>query len=146
MAKTRSIPYWTASFFSSAVTDLVLIYESVTSSASVVRWIIQHSISVFSYDWMSLMLRPKVRPPVCLGIEPDSYYCQTVVGLLMWGALSDERTGLSFTIAVGPRQRNLFGAKSRGTRDHILVSQIRDFPFRRVLRLAGLRWSLMLWR
>jgi hypothetical protein len=24
----------------------------------------------------------------------------------MWGAVSDERTGLSFTIAVGPRQRS----------------------------------------
>jgi hypothetical protein len=24
----------------------------------------------------------------------------------MWGALSDEMTGLSFTIAVGPRQRS----------------------------------------
>jgi hypothetical protein len=35
--KTRSIPYWTTSVFSSAVTDLVLIYESVTSSAFVVR-------------------------------------------------------------------------------------------------------------
>jgi hypothetical protein len=34
------------------------------------------------------------------------YYCQTVAGLLMWGALSDERTGLSFTIAAGPRQRS----------------------------------------
>jgi hypothetical protein len=26
----------------------------------------------------------------------------------MWGALSDERTGLSFTTAPGPRQRNHF--------------------------------------
>jgi hypothetical protein len=41
--KTRSIPCWTTSVFSSAVTDLVLIYESVTSSASVVRWLTLHS-------------------------------------------------------------------------------------------------------
>jgi hypothetical protein len=41
------------------------------------------------------------------GLRPDFYYCQTVAGLLMWGALSDERTGLSFTIAAGPRQRGL---------------------------------------
>jgi hypothetical protein len=40
------------------------------------------------------------------GIRPDSYYCQTVAALLKWGALSDERTGLSFTIAAGPRQRS----------------------------------------
>jgi hypothetical protein len=34
----------------------------------------------------------------------------------------------------------ILGSKSRGTRDHILLSQIRDFPFCRLLRLAGLRW------
>jgi hypothetical protein len=37
-------------------------------------------------------------------LQPDFYYCQTVAGLLMWGALSDERTGLSFTVAPGPCQ------------------------------------------
>jgi hypothetical protein len=31
----------------------------------------------------------------------DSY------GLILWGALSDERTGLSFVYAAGPRQRSL---------------------------------------
>jgi hypothetical protein len=30
------------------------------------------------------------------GVRPDLYYCQTAAGLLIWGALSDERTGLSF--------------------------------------------------
>jgi hypothetical protein len=40
------------------------------------------------------------------GLRPDFYYCQTVAGLLMWGALSDERTGLLFTIAAGPRRRS----------------------------------------
>jgi hypothetical protein len=38
------------------------------------------------------------------GPRKDFYYCQTVAGLLMWGALSDEKMGLSFTIAAGPRQ------------------------------------------
>jgi hypothetical protein len=28
------------------------------------------------------------------GLGPDLYYCLTVTGFLMWGALSDERTGL----------------------------------------------------
>jgi hypothetical protein len=42
------------------------------------------------------------------GFRPDFYYCQTATGLLMWGALSDERTGLPFTIADGPRQRSQF--------------------------------------
>jgi hypothetical protein len=29
-------------------------------------------------------------------LRPDLYYCRTVAGFLLWGALSDERTGLSF--------------------------------------------------
>jgi hypothetical protein len=61
--------------------------------------------------------------------EPDFYYCQTVVGLLI------------FLIAAGPRQGSHFGAKSRRTRDHILLSQIQYFLFHRLLRLAGLRWK-----
>jgi hypothetical protein len=42
------------------------------------------------------------------GLRPHFYYCQTVAGLLMWGALSDERKGLSFTIATGLRQCSHF--------------------------------------
>jgi hypothetical protein len=34
----------------------------------------------------------------------------------------------------------IFGFESRGTCEHILLSQIRDFSIRRLLRLAGLRW------
>jgi hypothetical protein len=30
------------------------------------------------------------------GLRPDPYYCLTVAALLIWGVLSDERTGLSF--------------------------------------------------
>jgi hypothetical protein len=40
------------------------------------------------------------------GLRPDFYYCQTFAGLFMWDALSDERTGLSFTTSAGPRQRS----------------------------------------
>jgi hypothetical protein len=40
------------------------------------------------------------------GPGSDFYYCQRVAGFLMWGALSDERMCLSFTIATGPRQRS----------------------------------------
>jgi hypothetical protein len=60
----------------------------------------------------SLMLRPTVSRSVCLGIKHTSgahnqiFISQTVAGLLMWGALSNERTGQSFTTAAGPRQRS----------------------------------------
>jgi hypothetical protein len=85
----------------------------------------------------------------------------------MWGALSDESTGLSFTIAAGPRQRS--HSRVRVSRDlwsyftasgsrlpqpggpgpRIYIPQEQSgpvmtpgtgFPFRRLLRLAGLRW------
>jgi hypothetical protein len=46
----------------------------------------------------------------------------------MWSALSDERTGLPFTIAAGPRQRSHSRIRVPGARDHILLSQIRDSP------------------
>jgi hypothetical protein len=34
----------------------------------------------------------------------------------------------------------ILGSESRGIRDYILLTQIRDIPFCRLLRLAGLRW------
>jgi hypothetical protein len=50
LPKTRSIPNWTTSVFRSFVTDPVLIYESVTSSVSVVRWLTFHSWTL-NHDW-----------------------------------------------------------------------------------------------
>jgi hypothetical protein len=41
-------------------------------------------------------------------VRPDFYYCQIVAGLLMWGSLSDERAGMPFTVAAGPRQHSRF--------------------------------------
>jgi hypothetical protein len=48
-----------------------------------------------------------------------------------FGALSLTRGLLALASAV------ILGSQSLGTRDHILLSQIRDFPFRRLVRLAG---------
>jgi hypothetical protein len=48
--KAGSIPYWTTSVFSYSVTDLVLIYESVASSVSLVRWLTLHSRTP-NHDW-----------------------------------------------------------------------------------------------
>jgi hypothetical protein len=61
--------------------------------------------------------------------RPDFYYCQTVAGLLMCGALSDKRTGLSFTIAAGPRQRSHFRVQVPwDSWSYLTVSDSR-FPF-----------------
>jgi hypothetical protein len=43
LSTTCPIPSWTTSAFSSTVTDLILIYDSVTSSVSVVRCLTLHS-------------------------------------------------------------------------------------------------------
>jgi hypothetical protein len=44
----------------------------------------------------------------------------------MWGSLSDERTGLSFTVAAGPRQCS--HSSVRDPRDSRSLSQFRDSP------------------
>jgi hypothetical protein len=74
-------------------------------------------------------------------LRPDFYYCQTVAGLLMWGAVFDERTGPSFTIAPGPCQCRHFRVRLPWDSWPYLLCQTRDFPFRRILRLAGLQWT-----
>jgi hypothetical protein len=73
-------------------------------------------------------------------LRPDFYYFVTVTVLFLWGALSDERTGLTFIYAAGPCSAIFLWSEPLGSRDHILLSQIRDFPFRRLLRLARSRW------
>jgi hypothetical protein len=61
---------------------------------------------------LRLMLRPTVSRPVCLGIKHPSgtngqiFITVRQLRVYWWGAPSYERTGLSFTIAAGPRQRS----------------------------------------
>jgi hypothetical protein len=64
---------------------------------------------------VKVTLRLTVSQPVSLGVEPHlglmtRYLAITVwqlQSLFLWGALSDERTGLSFVYAAGPCQCNL---------------------------------------
>jgi hypothetical protein len=56
LSNTRSIPDWSTSFFSFDRPDSVQIYESVTSSASVVCWLTLHSWilnSLTDTEWLN---------------------------------------------------------------------------------------------
>jgi hypothetical protein len=57
----------------------------------------------------------------------------------MWGALSDERTVCRLQLLLALASEVIFGSESRKTRGYILLSQIQDFPFRHLRRLAGSR-------
>jgi hypothetical protein len=82
-------------------------------------------------DWRS------VSQSVSLGVEPhlglmtDIYYSLTVTAR---GRVCLLYMPLALASAV------ILGSESLGTRDHILLSQVWDFPFRHLLRLAGWRW------
>jgi hypothetical protein len=77
-----------------------------------------------------------VSRPVCFGIKhPCEAYDQIFItaGLLMWDALSDERTVCRLQLLLALVSVVILRSESRGTRDHILLCQILDIPFRRLL-------------
>jgi hypothetical protein len=81
--------------------SLSLLSESRTVLWSLESWISAPSrvASFVTTDGQSASLSWKKAP--IWGLRPDFY-----ASLSMWGAFSDERAGLSYTIAAGPRQRS----------------------------------------
>jgi hypothetical protein len=70
---------------------------SASFESSLVEFYVTTDVQSASVSW--------IKAPIW-GLRPDFYYCQRVAGLLMWGALSNERAGLSHTIAAGTHQRS----------------------------------------
>jgi hypothetical protein len=67
-------------------------------------------------------------------LRPATYFSyslldETVSGLLMWGTLSDEKSGLYFSVFAGYRQRSLSQiCQSHGTHEHSLLSLFFRLP------------------
>jgi hypothetical protein len=74
------------------------------------------------------------------GLCPELYYCRTFAGLLTWALFLTRGQVCCLQLLLALASADFLGSESLGSRDHILLSQFWDFPFRRLLRLAGSRW------
>jgi hypothetical protein len=93
------------------------------------------------------MLSPTVSRLAYLRIKhPSGAYNQIFITVrllrICWcGALSLTRGRVCRLQLLQALARTaILGSESDGTRVNVLLSQIRDFPFYRLLRLAGLQW------
>jgi hypothetical protein len=119
--------------------------NSVTHQPTQLKWL-SHSPTNRPNWVLGLILRPKVSWPVCIGIKhPSGAYNQIFITLrqlqFCWcGALSLMRGPVyHLQLLLVLASTVILGSNSSGTRDHILLSQIRDFPFHHLLWLTGLQ-------
>jgi hypothetical protein len=98
---------------------------------------------------VKVTLRLTVSQSVSLGVEPHLGLMTRELASTIWQLRSGFCGAPSLTrgwvcllyMLLGLPNAVFLGSESLGTRDHILLSQIWDFPFHHILRLAGPRWK-----
>jgi hypothetical protein len=111
-------------------------------------WCLLSSLGWLLTDWPTVRNSSQSRSHIATdGQSVSKSWCRapvfitlTVTVLFSWGALSDERTSLSFAYAAGPCQRSHSRVRVPWNSRPYFLSQMWDFPLRRLLRLAGSRW------
>jgi hypothetical protein len=115
-----------------------------------------------------MIIKWKPKSKLCYDGRSGIFFCRTVSGLLLWSVHYDDRTGLSFTISAGSRQRSHSQIRvQQYSSPYVPVSDSRlpqpggpgpliyipqeqggpvippgtGVPLHRLLGLAGLRWS-----
>jgi hypothetical protein len=98
---------------------------------------------------VKVMLRPTVSRSFCLGIKhPFGAYDQIFVTVRHFWVCSCGAPSLTrwrvchLQLLLALASAVIFGSESRGTPNHVLLSQFLEFPFRRLPQLAGLRWRI----
>jgi hypothetical protein len=139
----RLAPFLSELRASSTVTDLVLIYESVTSSVSVFRcltlhsWTLSHdcnltqleSESELLYDWR-FTANQFVLATSPLRLTTNTFIFQlNICGYSPYATSSLTRGWVCrLQLLLGLASAVINRSESRGTHDNILLSQIRDSP------------------
>jgi hypothetical protein len=112
------------------------------------------SFTLLIWNWTELFvevevtLRLTVSQSVSLGVEPHLGLMTIYVFIIFWQLRSCFSEAPSLTrgrvcllcMLLALASIAFLGLESLWTRDDILLSQIWDFPFRRLLRLKGSRW------
>jgi hypothetical protein len=110
--------------------NLVILYNLTVNDPESESYIMTDGQSARSWNKASIW-----------GLWPDFlFYFQTVAGFFLWALFLTRGRLRRLQLLLALASADIFGSDSHGTRDNNLLSQILDFSFRRLLRLAGLRW------